>query len=286
MLKRNNYVNVETEVASLDSIKSHDSIADYYEFRPQYHDDFISKLVSDAKIKPETVVCDLLCGRGELAHKLSSVAKTIYAIDGSQYMLDKSLPLENVRYILADVVRDKITLPEKVDVISIGSAIHWIPEYVLSNFIENNLKSNGIVVVTHALNDYKKARYRLDLYQVNKEFGKDYDISARIDLYGVDKLKSVNYTIGKKYRAEFPAHYDFEHFLNNQISFSYQQFHHNIMDSYEDYRMKIKALFDKYSTDGQLEMKEVNWFLVYTPKEGHKTTHSQKNYTINASFDI
>ncbi|MBC7604623.1 MAG: class I SAM-dependent methyltransferase [Ramlibacter sp.] len=214
-------------------------------------------------VSRDSVMLDLCCGRGELASGFASFCRTIYAVDGSQKMLNNSIAQPNITYLLHDVNHDAVALPQPVDCVVIGSAIHWVEPPSMARLLEHNLKTDGKVLVTHTLLKLEEQPWYSALTELNASYGRR-GIKGFKDLEGADRMHACGFGKVDGIRVVRPVHFDAEYLYLNQLSYLYDDFYERVLNDLPGYRQRLANVAAPYlDAEGKLSSTLVNWGVVY-----------------------
>lgn len=100
--------------------------ARYAKHRPITQRMAIRKFQEFAGVERVGRALDVACGTGHLTQFLAGISNEVIAIDNSQEMLDAAIPMENVRYLLADA--ESFASDKHFDAITVGLAFHWLDQ--------------------------------------------------------------------------------------------------------------------------------------------------------------
>jgi ubiquinone/menaquinone biosynthesis C-methylase UbiE len=117
---------------------------DYSKFRPQYPDEMIKYIISFVNNK--STALDLATGNGQVAHKLSTYFKQVYATDISQKQLDNAIQADNIIY--SKECAEKTSFEnQQFNLIVVAQAVHWFDFEIFYKEIYRILKPDGIFVI-------------------------------------------------------------------------------------------------------------------------------------------
>ncbi|MES2634465.1 MAG: class I SAM-dependent methyltransferase [Pseudomonadota bacterium] len=245
------------------TIAEHSKLAKFYAGRPPYVPRFFKTAAQKLSLSHDSALLDLCCGRGELSTGFASHCRTIYAVDGSQQMLEHSIAGPNITYLLRDVNNEAVTLPGPVDHIVIGSAIHWIEPRSLAALIGLNLKDGGKVLVSHTLMKLESQPWFAALASLNADYGKSGEKNFK-DLEGADRLQSCGFNRIDGIREVRQARFSVEQLYRSQLSYLYSEFYRQVSDDLQGYRTRLAELVTPHlDADGKLSGTLVNWGVIY-----------------------
>jgi SAM-dependent methyltransferase len=116
----------------------------YAKFRPHYPDELFEYLFSLAKSTDAAWDCGT--GNGQVAAKLASRFKQVYATDISQAQLSHAEQKENISYILTRA--EHTSFPDNTfDLITVAQAIHWFDFDAFYNEIRRVAKPSALLAV-------------------------------------------------------------------------------------------------------------------------------------------
>ncbi len=246
-----------------DPISSHSRLAGVYKFRPPYLKIFFHQAANKIGLSKTDNLLDLCCGRGEIAAGFSEYVNHIKAVDGSDKMLANAINLDNVKYYLANVNTDQMSFIEKVDHIVIGSAIHWINGERLFDIASRSLSPKSNIFVSHTLFKFDEQAYAYALRNLNHRYGRE---SLNVDLWGREKLDSCGFIRTDGVRLVRNISFDLDFLYQNQLSYAYNEFYHNISEKADDYKHEFFQTLSPLSTNGRVSATLVNWGEIYSPK--------------------
>ncbi|ROZ79411.1 class I SAM-dependent methyltransferase [Ramlibacter sp. WS9] len=246
------------------TIEAHSQIADFYKWRPAYAPSFFATAAQKLGLTADSCLLDLCCGRGELASGFSRFCGGVYAVDGSQRMLDNSIAMPGITYLLHDVNNEDISLAKPVDHIVIGSAIHWVEPQSLERLVKRNLKPQGKVLVTHTLMTIQNQPWYRGLANLNATYGKVGASRSVKELGGADRLAACGFSNVDGLRLGGPATFDVEYLYRSQLSYLYGGFYDRVSADLEGYRKRLADTVSAHcNADGKLSGTLVNWGIVY-----------------------
>jgi ubiquinone/menaquinone biosynthesis C-methylase UbiE len=117
---------------------------DYSKFRPQYPDEMIKYIISFVNNK--STALDLATGNGQVAHKLSTYFKQVYATDISQKQLDNAIQADNIIYSKGCAEKTSFE-NQQFNLIVVAQAVHWFDFEIFYKEIYRILKPDGIFVI-------------------------------------------------------------------------------------------------------------------------------------------
>ena len=244
------------------AINQHSKIADFYKFRPPYTNFFLNEAVKKMGIGKHSILLDLCCGRGELANSFSEHVKLIYAFDGSGPMLDNRIKRDNIIYNQRDLNNEDFSTPDLADHIIIGSAVHWLEDSSLSSIINNNLKDNGKVLVTHSFLKYENQAYFNVIRKINSEY--KWGKSITVDFTGTKTLSKCGYRQIDHIHINQEVNFNVEYIIKNQLSYLYGDFYDAVMSDFNNYKKKMIDALSPLSNNGNLSAKLINWGIIYS----------------------
>jgi SAM-dependent methyltransferase len=246
------------------TIEAHSQLADFYKWRPPYAPSFFSAAAKKLGLTADACLLDLCCGRGELASGFAPFCGGLYAVDGSQRMLDNSIAMPGITYLLHDVNNEDFSLPKPVDHIVIGSAIHWIDPQSLGRLVTRNLKPQGKVLVTHTLMTIQNQPWYRGLANLNVTYGNTGANKTAKDLAGADRLAACGFGKIDGLRIAGQATFDVDYLYRSQLSYMYGDFYRKVSADFEGYRQRLAETVAAHrNADGKLSGTLVNWGIVY-----------------------
>lgn len=116
----------------------------YSKFRPQYPDEMIEYIISFVNNK--STALDVATGNGQVAHKLSTYFKKVFATDISQKQLDNAIQADNIIYSKESAEKTSFE-DQKFDLIVVAQAVHWFDFESFYKEIYRVLKPEGIFAI-------------------------------------------------------------------------------------------------------------------------------------------
>ena len=117
---------------------------DYSKFRPQYPEEMIEYIISFVHNK--STVLDIATGNGQVARKLSTHFKKVFATDISQKQLDNAIQADNIIYSKESAEKTSFE-NQQFDLIVVAQAVHWFDFESFYKEIYRILKRGGIFAV-------------------------------------------------------------------------------------------------------------------------------------------
>lgn len=243
----------------VDPISAHDRIADLYGHRAPYTDRFFAVAADKLGLSAEKTVVDLCCGRGELASGFAGFAGAVHAVDGSQAMLNRRIERPNIVYALGDVNDPALKLPDHVDAVTVGRAIHWISGEALARLTR---RTNATFLITFSTFRHESPAFRAALRALNAGFGKQ---DIRIDLTGNEKFRAVGYSEIDYFSVARHVGVTLDRFCGNQLSYLYRGFYDYTVGRQDIYRRELHARLGPFAVDGRLQMTLLAKTYLYAP---------------------
>jgi trans-aconitate methyltransferase len=225
-------------------------VSQSYRYRPPYHPKFIENLVAKVFLNKSDSALDLLCGRGEIASKLSSHCQHVVGVDGSSKMLDLATAASNVKYLLGDVNH-----PDFIDIFNgetfshcfIGRAIHWINEDSLTEIKKRLLNKSAWLVTMQG--GYDRSNPWLKPYKdIIESFASK---GLRSDLVSMEKIINCGFTYVNPIAANFNLKLDVDFLYGSALSYRPAVTH--ILKMHEiEVKSELNNALAKFLTDGFL----------------------------------
>ena len=229
------------------TISRFDDYVDLYDkYRLKYNIDVINNVIKLIKSDIDiSSIVDIGAGTGILTRQLLKYKfNNYYAIEPNKKMQDKSIKRDINKKIthINDVSNKTNIKTSSIDVVFVGTAIHWFePKKTLKEF-KRILKKNGYLVIltsgyTGAIGEdlhilfqkYKKHRCKTERYRS-----------------GLTNYSNQFYTI----ISRKPIKFSIDKFVGLELSMSTAP---KQTDSYyQDFVQNLKKIFKKYSTNGIL----------------------------------
>jgi SAM-dependent methyltransferase len=154
-------------------------VADYQRFRPHYPASVADFLRTNGVLKPELVVADIGAGTGIVIELIAGEGRKILAVEPNPDMADAIRSLQssqaawNVRLVPAP--GEKTTLSDgSVDVITIGSAFHWLDQSLAREEFRRILKPDGWVVILYNERDTENDPFQREYEGIYDRFIPDH----------------------------------------------------------------------------------------------------------------
>lgn len=128
-----------------------DTASAYSQFRPPYPAELIKLLAASTRGHDRLV--DLGCGTGELARPLSRRFAAVVAVDPEPGMVEvgaqqaATAGIDNIDWLVATAEAAELPPPQSVDLITIGSAFHWMDRPLVLDRIRKMLRPAGVLAV-------------------------------------------------------------------------------------------------------------------------------------------
>ena len=235
-----------------------DDVANIYEkYRPSYPEEYIDYLISKCNLDEKSLVADIGAGTGILTKQLLDKNLKVVAVEPNRNMrkvLEEKLK-ENKKFTSIDGTDKNTNLEENsIDLVTVAQAFHWFDIEGFRKECKRILKTNGKVCIIWN---------KLDTTDTIVKKEKD------IDYKYTNQYKEINNILQDEKREAlikefFGDNYECKITENNQIYNKETFVGVNLSKSYSlrkedrNYNEYIKAfedLFDKYSENGKLIIK-------------------------------
>ena len=216
--------------------------------RPNYPESFFDYLYNEIGMSDKSVIADIGAGTGKITRKFLERGNKVFAVEPDKNMM-KILKTNLSQFTscvpLESTAENTGILSSSIDFIFCGNSYMWfnrsdvIPEF---QRIVRNCKSQNIIIARLGPGDNI---YSEEFLEINNRFLKPVSgIQPNNSAFFADDMfasKAFNYTL----------YQGLDEFLHGCLSASSSP---NTGDnSYEEYCLALKKLFDKYSTNGQFE---------------------------------
>ena len=216
--------------------------------RPNYPESFFDYLYKEIGMSDKSVIADIGAGTGKITKKFLERGNKVFAVEPDKNMM-KILKTNLSQFTncvpLESTAENTGILSNSIDFIFCGNSYMWfnrndvIPEF---QRIIRDCKSQNIIIARLGPGDNI---YSKEFLEINNRFSKPVSsIQPNNSAFFANDMfvsETFNYTL----------HQGFDEFLHGCLSASSSP---NIGDNnYEEYCLSLKKLFDKYSTNGQLE---------------------------------
>lgn len=225
----------------------------YDQYRPSYPAGAIDLIFSlSAKTKP--VVADIGAGTGKMSGLLIGRAGSLYAVEPNEDMRQtaESNLSKNEHYVSVNATAENTGLKSgSIDLIVVAEAYHWFDQEQTKSEFRRILRDGGYVILLW--NEFggdvygEEAKAVTDTYRTHKKLQKSgltHEKRAE-NLFGTGNYKCERFDNTMKE--------PFEGFLGGMLSASYSPSPED--ESYPAFEKEIRALFDKHSKDGMIEVK-------------------------------
>jgi len=231
-------------------MNTHTNKAKSYDIgRPDYPEEFFDYLYNDVGITKDSVIADIGAGTGKITKKFLERGNKVFALEPDKDMMEilkgnlsgfaNCNPINNT-------AEHSGLLPDSVDFIFCGNSYMWfdrnvvIPEF--QRIIRNCGKSWNIIITRLGpCNDV----YTDEFLEIDRKFRKD--ISGKTP----NNSPAFQENMWESKTFEYTIYQDFDEFLHGCLSASYAPSMGD--DSFLEYRLSLKKLFDKYNVDGKIE---------------------------------
>lgn len=234
------------------------NLARLYKFRPPYLDNFFIQLAKGLNLTNSSEILDICCGNGQLAVGLQKYVHKIVAVDGSKEMLEHAPSFSNIAYLHADVNSPTLidTIGgQKFDHFVLGRAIHWIEKDALKLLSDNNLNSNGYIVVAASL--FSRRTPWLNAFMgVRNNYGAD----EKWDFSGT-KVEEIGYILKDQILLHEKFTCDFDYLVKHAMSFAIS--YEKISADSQNFRELMEKAMKPFEVDGKYEGLIVNWADIY-----------------------
>jgi hypothetical protein len=177
-------------------------------------------------------------------------------------MLSQRINVPNISYQLNDVNKDEIVLPQPVDHIVIGTAIHWVEPKGLERLIKRNLKPEGKVLVTYTALRLEEQPWFAALARLDAGYGRGGASFKGVE--GVECLAAVGFGKVEAVRLRRKVKFNIDHLYSSQISYLYGEFYKNVSADYKGYRKRMSDVVAAHlDGDGKLTGTLINWGIMY-----------------------
>jgi SAM-dependent methyltransferase len=224
----------------------------YVKFRPTYPAEAVTYLCSRCGVGPGSAAADLGSGTGKFTQLLLARGLTVYAVEPNAAMraAAEGALAGDVRFHSVDGSAEATMLPDAcVDLITVAQAFHWFDRERCAPEFRRILRGGGKVALLWNRRDV-----------VGSAFMDEYEKIVR-RLHGGQPIVSYDKMTADVFAVFFRGYedrhfhsaqrFDFEGLWGRAQSSSYapKVGHEN----YEPQRVALRALFDRYQKDGEID---------------------------------
>lgn len=244
-----------------ESIRMHDPQAPYYKFRTPYLPVFFEELSRQLLLDKSTKLMDLCCDNGEIAVGMIDYVDQIFAVDGSERMLSLAKKHSDIKYFQADINIESFKLPDFVEHILIGRAIHWIQPAALNALVEGNLKKDGKVVICSTEWIGENTWYPVYL-EIMSEYNK---LTKRFgfDFTGNETLTQIGFKELNRFKLTRLVNFDLSYLINHSLSTRYGESLTEILKNLDRFSLDIRTKLSPFLKDKKLKSKVTSWAIIY-----------------------
>ena len=231
----------------------------YAQFRPCYAQEFIGYLYSRVGLDKNSVIADIGSGTGILTRQLLEMGSRVFAVEPNTDM--RSVAEADLGgfsgFVSVSGSAENTTLSDcSVDFITVAQAFHWFDMQRFKAECRRLLKPGGKVVLVWNSRDRTCELVR-ENDAVNKKYCPKFDGFSG-GLRGADGDSDLkDFFAGdcevKAFRNDLS--FDEQGFIGRNLSSSYAP--KDVDEHYHDYITELKALYEKFSRNGQLFMPNV-----------------------------
>lgn len=235
----------------------------YAKYRPTYSREFIEYLYSDVGFKKESVIADIGSGTGILSELLLERSETVYCIEPNDDMMSiaKNV-LENYKgFKPINAPAENTTLVNNsIDFITVAQAFHWFDTDQFKHECIKILKERGKVILIWNRMDMQ-TDIVLENEKINRELGSNFKGFHNGINPDDNRALGTFFKNGKYERRQFDNDLIFamDNFIGRNISSSHAPKEGD--ENYNSYISALKSLFDAYSVDDLLCIK--NYTICY-----------------------
>lgn len=240
----------------MDSVQRFDGRADVYAMgRPSYASEFIESLYTQFGFSNSSVIADIGSGTGKFAKQLIERGSFVHCVEPNEDMRNAAVKYLK-QYDNFDVVNGTETntlLSDcSVDFVTVAQAFHWFDTVLFAEECKRILKPDGKVFLIWNRRDLSSEVNRrcFEICSLYCQNFKGFTGGMTKDSNRIKEFFNNNYQY-----AEFdnPLFYDKEKFISRCLSSSYSL---KKGDSrYEEYISELEEVFEQYSENGILNMK-------------------------------
>lgn len=228
---------------------------DYTLARPSYSEDFITMLCDDYGVNQSSVVADIGSGTGKLSKQILEKDCTVFCVEPNDDMRQiAELELgsyKNFKSVNGNSSDTKLD-DESVDFITVAQAFHWFDAEAFKKECKRILRPDGKVLLIWNTRDMT-SEFNIKSYEIYKKYCPDFkgyhggmrDDDNRITDFFDNNCRKITF--------ENPLSFTKEKFIARSLSASYSIKNDN--KNYKNYIEELEKLFDKYSENGVVIMK-------------------------------
>jgi len=221
----------------------------YSKFRPDYPNELIMDMISENKLKEDSIVADIGSGTGIMTKKLLDHGFKVFAVEPNTEMRkvaeDK---LEKYKHFIPveGSAENTTLLKSSVDFITVAQAFHWFDLKRFQKECQRILKIDGKVAIIS--NERMTTSINQEIEVAYKRFCPDFNgfsngLNNSQEIY--DRFFKENYSV-KIY--ENPLSYNKNDFIGRHLSSSFSltkddKYYPNLVEA-------LSSIFEKYSKNG------------------------------------
>ncbi|WP_428329846.1 class I SAM-dependent methyltransferase [Mucilaginibacter sp.] len=230
-----------------------DRVANYAKYRPTYPDEVIQFLKKAGKLSDDAAIADIGAGTGIFSNLLLNHGYTVFAVEPNQAMQQEAKQWlgANKKYTAIDAIAEATTLPTKsIDLVTCAQAFHWFNADRARFEFKRILHDDGHVALIWNNRSTTADAFSMAYEKLLKHDMVDYDKVNHRNITEINFkafFKNGEYQIAKYPNSQV---FDEDGLMGRAFSSSYVPAQNS--ESGKNFRTLLKAIFDKYNTDGKV----------------------------------
>ncbi|MDR2939577.1 MAG: class I SAM-dependent methyltransferase [Clostridiales bacterium] len=227
----------------------------YMKFRPSYPESFINYLYTDVGFQESSTIADIGAGTGKLSKLLAERGSRVICVEPNKEMLTKARQnLEGfTNCLFINTSAEGINLGgSSIDFITVAQAFHWFDRLKFKAECKRLLKVGGKVVIVYNSSDLPEGMGQ-EYKNISEKLCQGFNGLSSGPKFGPDAYLDFFKEGGCDFKVfENKLSYDEESFVGRNLSRSYSPKEGS--PDYTEFVKECRALFNKYSTDGLIEV--------------------------------
>lgn len=228
----------------------------YARFRPNYTKEFIEYLFLIVGVTQDSIICDIGSGTGILTKQLLQCVNKVFAVepnDDMRKVAENDLS-QYPNFVSIKGTAENTTIEDKsIDFITVAQAFHWFDKAAFKKECQRILKPNGKVILVWNTRD-SKDKLTIKNDEISRKYCPNFKGFSGGMQGDIEEDNFSDFFDGEYESKAFdnPLIFEKESFIGRNLSSSFALKEND--ENYSDYVEELKALFDKYSTNGKTTM--------------------------------